>query len=234
MRVDATLACAAFGLWLGALPVYAIEVMAPRVTGASVANAGNGRGSPACATCHGANGEGNAAIGAPRLAGLPAGYLERQLENFGSGKRANAMMMPIAKSLSPEERRVIADYYAKVPTKGHQEPARSTSSESASPNATPLTPGETLAVRGRWSEDLPGCAQCHGSGGQGVGDSFPPLTGQPALYIENQLRAWQSGARDPGPLGLMGGIAKKLTADDVKSVAAYFSALPLHNRAASP
>ena len=228
MRVDATLACATLSLWLGALPVHAGDVTAPRVTGASMANAGNGHGAPGCATCHGASGEGNPALGAPRLAGLPAGYLERQLEIFANGKRANAMMMPIAKSLSSEEREVIADYYAKVPTQGNQEPAQSTS-----PNAGAPSPGETLAVRGRWSEDLPACAQCHGNDDQGVGDSFPPLTGQPALYIENQLRAWQSGSRDPGPLGLMGGIAKKLTADDVKAVAAYLSALPLHNGAAS-
>jgi len=229
MRIDATLVCVAFGLWLGALPVHAGDVTAPRVTGASIANAGNGSGAPACATCHGANGEGNPALGAPRLAGLPVGYVERQLENFASGKRVNAMMMPIAKSLSLEDRQVIAGYYAKVPAQGNHEPAQSTS-----PNAAPFTPGEMLAVRGRWSEDLPACAQCHGSGGEGVGDSFPPLTGQPALYIEKQLRAWQMGTRDPGPQGLMGGIAKKLTADDVKAVATYLSALPLHNGAASP
>jgi cytochrome c553 len=229
MRIDATLACAAFSLCLGAWPVYARDVTTSRVTAAGIANAGNGHGSPACSSCHGANGEGNPLAGFPRLAGLPAGYIERQLENFASGKRANAIMMPIARTLCVGERQVIANYYAKLATQSNHEPAQSTS-----PNAASLMPGETLAVRGRWGEDLPACSQCHGSGGQGVGDTFPPLTGQPTLYIENQLRAWQSGTRDPGPMGLMGRIAKKLTADDVKTVAAYLGALPLRNGAASP
>ena len=41
---------------------------------------------------------------------------------------------------------------------------------------------------------LPG-AQCHGSGGSGVGESFPPFAGQPASSIAEQLKAWQGGAR---------------------------------------
>lgn len=229
MRIDATLACAAFSLCLCAWPVYALDVAAPRVTAANIANSGNGHGSPACVSCHGANGEGNPLTGFPRLAGLPSGYIERQLENFASGKRVNAIMTPIAQTLSPEERQAIAHYYAKVAAQGNHEPPQSTS-----PEAAALTPGEILAVRGRWSEDLPACSQCHGSGGQGVGDAFPPLNGQPSLYIENQLRDWQAGTRDPGPMGLMGGIAKKLTADDVKAVAAYLSALPQRTGAASP
>jgi thiosulfate dehydrogenase len=48
------------------------------------------------------------------------------------------------------------------------------------------------------------------------------LAGQPGSYIANQLRAWQNDQRDPGPQGLMGGIANKLTAADVAAVAAYF------------
>lgn len=40
-----------------------------------------------CATCHGADGRGNPATGAPRLAGLNDWYLARQLRNFQSGAR---------------------------------------------------------------------------------------------------------------------------------------------------
>ncbi|HEY5264081.1 MAG TPA: c-type cytochrome, partial [Steroidobacteraceae bacterium] len=44
------------------------------------------------------------------------------------------------------------------------------------------------------------------------------------IYLENQLRAWQSGTRSAGPQGLMGGIAGKLSAADIHAVAAVFAA----------
>ena len=40
-----------------------------------------------CAACHGANGQGNQALGAPPLAGQDAAYLARQLNNFKAGRR---------------------------------------------------------------------------------------------------------------------------------------------------
>jgi len=57
----------------------------------------------ACVTCHGAEGEGMAAAGFPRLAGLSAGYMKKQLADFASGERANPIMQPIAAALSSEE-----------------------------------------------------------------------------------------------------------------------------------
>ena len=198
------------------------------VTAASGAMAGNGREFPACATCHGVNGEGNPLMGYPRLAGLPAKYLQTQLNNFATGKRADGTMTPISQSLSVDERRAIAGVYATLGPSGHHE------SVASARKPAPVMPGETLAVRGRWRDNLPACAQCHGNGARGVGEAFPPLAGQSALYLENQLRAWQSGTREPGPLGLMGSIARKLNADDVKAVAAYLSSLPLRGEGYSP
>ena len=42
---------------------------------------GEGGARYACVTCHGARGEGNG-FDAPRLAGLPAGYLQKQMEDY--------------------------------------------------------------------------------------------------------------------------------------------------------
>ncbi|MDC6690008.1 c-type cytochrome, partial [Leclercia adecarboxylata] len=50
----------------------------------------------ACGTCHGADGMGMAAAGFPRLAGIDAGYMRKQLADFRSGTRANPIMQPIA------------------------------------------------------------------------------------------------------------------------------------------
>lgn len=177
---------------------------------------GNDRGTPACVSCHGAHGEGMPANGFPRLAGLNAGYLQTQLEALANGQRFNAMMTPIAKTLNADERAAVARYYAGlVSTAGINEAAPEINSA-----------GARLAIQGRWQQGLPACIQCHGSMGAGVGSTFPALAGQSAIYIENQLRAWQQGTRAPGPLGLMKVIASKLSANDIHEVAMYFSALP--------
>lgn len=184
--------------------------------GASIALHGNDRGAPACVTCHGAYGEGMPANGFPRLAGLNAGYLKTQLDAFVNGQRTNALMTPIAQTLSGDERAEVARYFA-----GLSGPA-----SMAEPVQETNSAGARLAIQGRWSQGLPACIQCHGEMGVGVGTTFPALAGQSSLYIENQLRAWQQGTRVPGPLGLMKVIASKLSAADIHEVAAYFSALP--------
>jgi cytochrome c553 len=58
-------------------------------------------GVPACMTCHGARGVGNAAL--PRLAGQHTAYIERQLEAFASNARANIIMHENSKNLTPEQ-----------------------------------------------------------------------------------------------------------------------------------
>lgn len=182
--------------------------------GATIALQGNTRGAPACVTCHGAHGEGMPTNGFPRLAGLNAEYLQKQLDAFANGQRANAMMTPIAQTLSADERAELARYYGGLG-----------SAAATTPVPQPDSAGARLALKGRWSQRLPACVQCHGATGAGVGNVFPALAGQSALYIENQLRGWQQGARSPGPLGLMKAIASKLSAADIRAVAAYFSAL---------
>ena len=200
----------------------AANLIAPDVYAAQIARAGDAQGTPACATCHGANGEGNPLMGAPRLSGLPAGYAVRQLNHFADNEHANAMMMAVAKTLSSGQRTALATYYSHLQTPVDvSSPAASTSSKSVT------SMGSELSLRGRWSDNLPACIQCHGMGGVGVGDAFPPLAGQSALYLANQLRAWQNGTRDPGPQALMRGIVKKLSPADIEAVATYFSEQPV-------
>ena len=114
-------------------------------------------------------------------------------------------------------------------------PAGTTPVETAPPAAIPLGAasagdaastgqlGERLALYGRWSDEVPGCVQCHGERGSGVGTVFPALVGQPAGYIVAQLQAWKSGTRKGEPLGLMQGIAGRLSEEDVRGVADYFA-----------
>lgn len=63
---------------------------------------------PACQTCHGVNGQGNAII--PRVAGQHPGYIADQLQNFASGSRANDIMHRNAKNLTQQEAAQLAAY----------------------------------------------------------------------------------------------------------------------------
>lgn len=182
--------------------------------GKQIATSGTAAGVPACSSCHGAHGEGAAAF--PRLAGTGRVYLLEQLNAFADGSRQNPIMQPFAQKLTPAERSAVASYFASLPA-----PLKAADKVPA----TPADAGGWLATRGRWSDQVPACAQCHGPGGTGVGANFPPLAGQPAEYIVTQLKAWQSGTRPPGPLALMPAIAKRLTEADMTSVSTYYAGL---------
>lgn len=191
--------------------------------GARIAAAGTPTGAAACASCHGTRGEGTGAF--PRLAGSGAAYLRDQLEALATGRRRNAIMQPIAQALSPEQRAQVAAYYAGL------------APVAVGVDKVPRDSGDTgawLATRGRWADGIPACAQCHGPGGAGVGSSFPPLAGQPAAYVAEQLKAWKSGARPPGPLGLMEAVARKLKDSDIQAVSDYYAGLARAAQAAPP
>ena len=186
-------------------------------SGEQIAKAGNAAGAPACVTCHGPTGQGQAAGGFPRLAGLNAGYLARQLQSLRDATRTSPIMGPVAKLLSAADVQALAAYYAALPVLD--------SAVAPVASAAVLAAGEALAQRGQWSRGVPACAQCHGAKGLGVGVAFPQIAGQSAIYIANQLSAWQAGTRKNDPMGLMHGVASKLSATDVSAVAAYYASL---------
>jgi len=165
-----------------------------------------------CADCHGQSGEGQASF--PRLAGMDAAYLARQLDDFASGRRTSTVMTPVAKALEASDRELLARYYARLPPPQAAGPG----------NADPL--GERLALRGAWDRGIPACVQCHGPDGRGVGAAFPALAGQAPGYLVNQLRAFRDGQRSNDPLQLMRAPASKLTDDEIDAVARWFSTRP--------
>jgi len=66
------------------------------------------RGIPACASCHGANGEGIAEF--PRLAGQHSKYVAKQLTYIQTLTRAAPVMHGIVKDLTPDEIQAVAAY----------------------------------------------------------------------------------------------------------------------------
>lgn len=180
--------------------------------GKTIAMKGSATGAPPCTSCHGAQGEGNAAAGFPRLAALGQSYFVRQLDAFAHDRRKSPVMAPVAKALDPAQASAVARYFSSLPAAATPAPPRDAA-----------TSGALLAQAGRWSESrLPACNQCHGPDGSGVGDSFPPLLGQPAAYIKAQLVAWHDGARAPGPQALMKTVASKLSVADMDAISGYF------------
>ena len=74
-----------------------------------------------CAACHGPTGAGNEALGAPPIAGMPAWYTVRQLNNFKTGVRGanpkdthGQQMAPMAKMLGTDDD--VADVAAYIET----------------------------------------------------------------------------------------------------------------------
>src|ERR1700759_5504077 len=81
----------------------------------------------ACTSCHGEHGEGGSNGFNPRLAGKPAGYLHRQMQDFQRGLRHYPIMEYTVGPLTDEYMREIAEYFAAqdVPYTLHDVPATS-------------------------------------------------------------------------------------------------------------
>ena len=171
-----------------------------------------------CLACHQADGGGMNIPGGeswPRLAGLNASYLYKQLQDFKSGSRKNATMTPFVNMLNDQQMKDIAVYYSRLPStvgKG---------GENASKEQLLL--GEKLATTGDWDKYIVPCKSCHGPENQGAGEHFPAIAGQHASYIVQQLNAWKVGTRDNDPQHLMKAIAERMNDEEIQAVAAWLS-----------
>jgi cytochrome c553 len=189
-----------------------------QLAGRSVATTGvTSAGVSPCTSCHGQQGEGNAAAGFPRIAGHPRAYIEQQLNAFADGSRVNPVMQPIAKNLNAEQRHVVAAYYSTL-----EPPATDAPKASAAARETAMT----LSSRGDDKRQIQACANCHGPDGRGEAPRYPPLAGQHANYLVNALNEWRGGSRNTDPSGQMPSIAKALSDSDIQALAQYFASLP--------
>ena len=185
-------------------------------TGETIAREGIAGVVPACAACHGPDGEGGGDGLYPRLAGLPAAYLRRELGLFRDGVRTSPLMMPMAKGLTDADIAAVAEYFsaksAPFPSPPHAE-------------AGVLERGQALVTLGAWENGVPPCRDCHGPALQGVAPAIPGLAGQRQQYLVAQLEAYRDATRSSDPLALMRRIARGLSDGDVRAVAAYIASL---------
>ena len=206
---------AIFSIFLGLELFISSSLASAATSGESIVKQGNGKGAVACISCHGDQGQGNAAAGYPYLAGQPVDYLVKQLQDFASQRRENPVMQPFSSALSADEINAVASYYAALP------PPRTTATNK---DNVQLAQGDHLAKQGKWSVGVPACFQCHGDRGQGVPPSFPAISGQAASYIKKQLEHWRKGERSNDPVGLMQAVVADLDDAEITAVSHYLAA----------
>lgn len=173
--------------------------------------------SAVCAACHAA--DGNSAIAMyPKLAGQNEAYIARQLAQFKSGKRENAIMAPFVADLSAQDMNDLGAFYAsKLPT---SDLADSASVERA----------QQIYRAGDAKLGVPACMACHGPDGRGMaGSAYPQLTGQWADYVQAKLTEWRDGATwgddKDEHAKIMPEIARRLSAKDIADLASYAQGL---------
>jgi cytochrome c553 len=164
-----------------------------------------------CAACHGA--DGNSAISAnPKLAQQHPDYIVKQLQEFKSGKRANAIMMGMSAALSEQDMKNIAAWLeTKAAKKGFAK------------DKELVTLGERIYRGGIADRQIAACAGCHSPTGAGIPSQYPRLAGQHADYAVAQLTAFRDGVRKNNTQ--MTQVAAKLNDREIKAVSDYIAGL---------
>ncbi|AOJ10740.1 cytochrome C [Burkholderia sp. ABCPW 14] len=159
-----------------------------------------------CTMCHGARGMSDA--NSPNLAGQYAAVIYKQLKDFQTGARTNAVMAPMVVNLSDQDMRDLAAFYSYLPR------------AAAKPAANP----PKIVASGAPMRNIAPCASCHGGMDNKVGG--PWLEGEPEVYIKAQLQAFASGARHNDISAQMRNVARQMTPDEIAAAARYYAGRP--------
>lgn len=167
-----------------------------------------------CAACHGS--DGNSDLGNnPNLAGQGYRYTLKQLRDIKSGAREVAVMAGLLDNRTDQDLMDMAAFYA----------AQESTLQGADPELVPL--GQQIYRAGIASLGVAACSACHSPNGNGMAQAgFPALGGQHAEYIETQMKAFRSGARDnDGDAAPMRIVSERLTDAEIAALASYISGL---------
>lgn len=194
-----------FASLLGVQIAQAVEAEAPKPRTAEQIVSG------VCIACHGSDGNSVVTLN-PKLAGQHPEYIVKQLTEFKSGKRANAIMGGMAAGLSDEDMKNLGAYFA----------SQKLTLGTAKTNGKGSL-GEKIYRSGIAATGVPACASCHGPAGAGLPKQFPRLHGQHADYTLAQLRTFRTGERANAPMMMV--IATKLTDAEMAAVSDYIQGL---------
>ena len=164
-----------------------------------------------CVACHSADGSRGSPAN-PILQGQHPEYLYKQLTEFKSGVRNNAVMKGMAAMLGEEDMKNVAAFYA---------------SKQAKPGFAKdkdlVILGEKIYRGGIADRQIPACAGCHSPNGAGMPAQYPRLAGQHSDYTELQLTNFRAGVRNNNIQ--MTGVAAKMNDREIKAVSDYIAGL---------
>lgn len=194
-----------------ALAVFAVTAVAADAPAKPDLAKGEATYSGVCAACHGA--DGNSETPAyPVLAQQFPGYLAKQLHEFKSGARQDAVMQGMAATLDDEG---IRDVTAWLGT----QKARSGLAQ----NKDLAAVGEHIYRGGAQDRGIAACAGCHSPNGVGIPVQFPRLAGQHQDYTVKQLSDFRDGKRANSTV--MHQEVKYLTDHEIQGLADYIAGL---------
>ena len=197
-------------LFAATLSVQALAADAPAAAKPDLAK-GQATATAVCGACHTADGSRGSPAN-PILQGQHPEYLAKQLAEFKSGKRDNAIMKGMSAILSEDDMKNVAAFY---------------SSKQAKPgfakNKELVSLGEKIYRGGIAERNVPACSGCHSPSGAGIPSQYPRMAGQHADYTEAQLIAFRGGARKNS--AQMTGVAAKMNDREIKAVSDYITGL---------
>ena len=165
----------------------------------------------ACVACHAADGNSGTPVN-PKLAQQHPEYLLKQLHEFKSGKRANAVMSGMVAALSPDDMRNISYWLTSKQAKPGFAKEKDT-----------VAWGERIYRGGIPDRQIAACASCHSPNGAGMPSQYPRLSGQHAEYTTSQLVQFREGVRKNSVQ--MTQVAAKMNDREIKAVSDYIAGL---------
>lgn len=183
--------------------------------------AGEARYTALCVACHGADGNSGAPVN-PKLAQQHPEYIVKQLKEFKSGKRPNAIMQGFASQLSDADMVNIAAFLANQKNK-----------PGFAKDKQMVALGERIYRGGIAERQIAACAGCHSPNGSGIPAQYPRLSGQHAEYTAAQLAKFRTAWNDKTAKGdstrpnnvQMMQIASRMNDVEIRAVSDYIAGL---------
>lgn len=194
-----------------AVPALNAQANAPQAAAKPDLAKGEASFGAVCAACHGADGNSGSPAN-PKLAQQHPEYIAKQLQEFKSGKRANAVMSGMVANLSEQDMKNIAAWLGTQKSK----PGFAKDKELVSL-------GERIYRGGIADRNIAACAGCHSPNGAGIPAQYPRLSGQHADYTALQLTSFRDGGRKNSQQ--MTQVAAKLNDREIRAVADYIAGL---------
>lgn len=177
----------------------------------------------ACIGCHGPTG--NSFVPSfPSLAGQPADYIVKQIQDFKSGERQNAMMTNIALGISDDDSLDIAAYYqSQIKTPIIKNIAHL---EKLTDKNALLSLGKKLYDNGNPNTGQAACFTCHGINGDTLhGFNIPTLANQQPKYLISTLKEFKNRKRTNDIERAMRRIVDTMSNEEIEAISYYASYL---------